>query len=180
MVLQGLQVMSERWSYSLTPSDEATSARVGYLRQEPMLGQPHRNTNYSEGDLYEVWQHGLCAASELALARMLGLYDFVPSIDTYKTELDIPGYCEVRYKPGPDPKLRICKNDKLDQVYVLMSAGINTRTRRIAPDYLSPPFVALGWLYGSDALNDPSWRYNQTTCYVPVRRLNDMDNLPWE
>ena len=166
------------WSYSLTTYDEAIAAQTGYLRQKPMLGQPWRNTNYAEGDLYEMWQHGLAAGAEIALARMIGLRDFVPSVNVYKDELDIPGYCEVRYTQNNEPKLRLTKSDNLEHIYVLMSEGIKNRTRRLAPDYVGPPYKALGWSYGTDCLKK-EFRYNQNTLYVPVRYLNDMDTAPW-
>jgi hypothetical protein len=80
------------WVYQLTPHEEAIAARVGWERQLPMLGQPERNRNYSEGDIWEAWQHMVCAASELAAARMMGLKDFEPHVNTFKNVLDIPGY----------------------------------------------------------------------------------------
>jgi len=165
----------QRWSYSLTPHDEATATRVGYLRQEPMLGQPHRNTNYSEGDLYEAWQHGLTAGSEIALARMLGFESFVPSFNTFKDELDIPGVCEVRYSQT-QRGLRFTDRDYPEAIYVLMSEGINQRTRRDGPNWLSPPYKALGWIMGIDCLYN-EWQFNNDTWYVPINSLNPMDKL---
>ena len=164
--------MGERWSYSLSPNDEAMATRVGYLRQEPMLGQPHRNTNYSEGDLYEAWQHGLSAGSEIALARMLGFDSFVPSVNTFKDELDIPGVCEVRYSQT-QRGLRFTDRDHAEAVYVLMAEGINQRTKRLAPDYLSPPYKAIGWMLGIDCLYD-KWQFNASTWYVPIAELSPM------
>lgn len=79
------------WEYSLTPQEEATCVEVGYQRQKPYFGDPTRNINYSEGDLWEMWQHIVCAGSELAFARMMGNKDFIPHYNKWKSELDLPG-----------------------------------------------------------------------------------------
>ena len=85
-----------KWLYALTVEEEAMAAKVGWLRQEPMLGKPERNRNYSEGDIWEAWQHMVTVGSEIACARMLGHWDFVPHVNVFKSRQDIPGY-EVRY-----------------------------------------------------------------------------------
>ena len=87
--------------YFLTTEEEAVAARVGWERQLRFLARPEANVNYSEGDVWEAFQHMICAGSEIAFARMLGLTDFVPSENTFKSELDIPGFGEVRYAFPP-------------------------------------------------------------------------------
>ena len=79
-----------RWSYSLTPIEEAQCVEIGYQRQKPFFGDPTRNMNYSEGDLWEMWQHVVAAGSELAFARMMGDMDYLPDYNTFKSKLDIP------------------------------------------------------------------------------------------
>ena len=124
------------WSYSLTPQEEATAVEVGYQRQKPYFGDPTKNVNYSEGDLWEMWQHVVCAGSELAFARMIGLTDFVPHYNKWKTELDIPKLFEVRYSYAePTPNLRYTNRDDDEVIYVLMSDGLRVKTRRTAPDW---------------------------------------------
>ena len=183
MVIPGLALSATQlrrhkmWLYGLTPEEEATCVRVGYQRQEPFLAKPERNINYSEGDLWEMWQHVVCAGSELALARMLGNYDFIPHVNTFKSRQDIDNVCEVRYSFKPDRGLRITNRDDFDSIYVLLVDGLQHKIRRQAPDYRSMPYVAMGWIYGSDALRD-GWKYNETTWYVPIGELNRMEILP--
>ena len=164
------------WLYGLTPAEEADCVRIGYERQKPFLGDPTRNVNYSEGDLWEMWQHVVCAGSELALARMLGNNHFIPHFNTYKSRKDIDNLCEVRYSFKPERGLRITNRDDLDSAFVLLIGGLQHRIRREAPDYRSMPYKAIGWIYGSDALRE-EWRYNETTYYVPIDSLNDMEML---
>jgi hypothetical protein len=62
-------VFMVRNKYALTVEEEAICVEVGYQRQKPYFGDPTKNINYSEGDLWETWQHVVCAGSELAFAR---------------------------------------------------------------------------------------------------------------
>jgi hypothetical protein len=174
------------WIYSLTPQEEAMAARVGWERQLPMLGQPERNRNYSEGDIWETWQHMICAASEIAAARMLGMEDFEPHANTYKSKLDIPGY-EVRYSftnanPGyPKHALRFKDGvDSPDEVYILIVGGPEQKTRRTANDgYKTPPFRAVGWMYGHECLSIKHMMpYGKNNYAVPIAELHDMSDLP--
>lgn len=151
-----------------------------------MLGQPERNRNYSEGDIWEAWQHMIAAASELAAARMFGLEDFVPHVNTFKSKLDIPGY-EIRYcftKSDPDlPRWGLRYKDGVDdpnQIYILIVGGPETKTRRSATDgYKTPPFRAIGWMYGRDCIDDKYVApYGKDNYLIPFDVLQDMRNLP--
>ena len=174
------------WIYRLTPQEEAIAARVGYERQLPMLGQPERNRNYSEGDIWETWQHMICAASELAAARMMGLDDFEPHVNTFKSKLDIPGY-EIRYSftkniPGY-PKWALRYKDGVDdpnEIYILMVGGPEDKVRRSAADgYLAPAFRAVGWLYGAECKDIRFMMpYGKGNYAVPIADLKDMATLP--
>lgn len=175
-----------KWVYSLTPKEEALAARVGWERQLPMLGQPERNRNYSEGDIWETWQHMICAASELAAARMFGLEDFEPHANTFKEVLDIPGY-EVRYSftktiPGyPKYALRFKDGvDDPDQIYILIVGGPEDKSRRSSADgYKTPAFRAIGWLYGHEiATIKYMMPYGKGNFAAPAGDLHEMDTLP--
>ena len=171
--------------YTLTVAEEALVSRVGWARQERYLGRPEANVNYSEGDVWEAFQHMICAGSELAFARMLGRTGFIPSEGTWKTELDIPGFGEVRYAfPPKFPEfsdnirgLRYTNRDNPELIYVLLVGGLAHKTRRTAPLWHGAPYTALGWLYGYECKN-PDWKYNEKTWYAPRTALHSMDTLP--
>ena len=165
------------WSYSLTPTEEATAVEVGYQRQKPYFGDPTRNINYSEGDLWEMWQHVVAAGSELAFARMIGRTDFVPHFNKWKSELDIPGLGEVRYSFAEIPQLRYTNRDDDNLIYILMSDGMRHKTRRTGPEWKGRPYWARGWMYGSECKKD-EWKYNDKTWYVPHNYLRHMEDLP--
>jgi hypothetical protein len=173
-----------KWIYQLTPKEEALAARVGYERQLPMFAQPERNRNYSEGDIWETWQHMIAAASEIAAARMMGLDDYEPEANTFKGKLDIPGY-EVRYSftktnpNGPKYALRFNSSvDSHDEIYILIVGGPETKTRRDPADgYKSPAFRAIGWMLGSECVNE-EYLVKGTSYMVPASRLHEMSTLP--
>jgi hypothetical protein len=164
------------WSYSLTPTEEATVVEVGYQRQKVYFGDPTKNINYSEGDLWELWQHAVCAGSELAFARMVGKNDFVPHYNKWKSELDIPGFGEIRYSFPPVKGMRYSTRDSDELIYVLMSDGLCHKTRRVAPDWVGPQYNAIGWMLGAMCKKD-EWRYNDKTWYVPIENLYPMESL---
>jgi hypothetical protein len=165
------------WTYALSATEEATAVEVGYQRQKPYFGDPTKNVNYSEGDLWEMWQHVVCAGSELAFARMVGKNNFVPHFNKWKTELDIPGLGEVRYSFPPIRGLRYTTRDDDNLIYILTTGGLCNKERRTAPDWKGPEYVAVGWMYGRDCKKD-EWKYNDKTWYVPLEYLNRMETLP--
>lgn len=169
-----------KWLYALTVEEEAIAAKVGWLRQEPMLGQPQRNRNYSEGDIWEAWQHMVTVGSEIAAARMLGHWDFVPHVNVFKSRQDIPGY-EVRYSlsKANGHALRYRADvDKQEEIYILTAHGLEIKTRRSADtDWKGQPYEALGWLYGWEC-ERPDYLVSGKSYSVPWRELNPMDNLP--
>jgi hypothetical protein len=161
------------FSYSLTPEEEATVARVGYERQLPYLGKPEMNRNYSEGDVWEVWQHSIAAGSELAFARMCGLQDFIPHVNKWKTEEDVPGF-EIRYSFN-GKAMRLSKWDDEQSTYVLLVDGLQHKTRRYAEtNWLGEPYRAIGWATGKEIKKRGSvtqWG----SWELPVESLNRME-----
>lgn len=168
------------WTYRLTVEQEALAARIGYERQLPYLGKPERNRNYSEGDIWEIWQHAIAAGAEIAAAEMLGVRNFVPHVNVFKSRQDIPGY-EVRYAFSSQrgQSLRYsAKVDNKEEIYILLGGGPEQRTRRTAEDnYEGPAYYALGWLYGYEC-EQPQYLYQGHSYYVPWRDLNPMESLP--
>jgi hypothetical protein len=172
------------YEYALTVEEEALCAQRGWERQLEFLGMPEKNMNYSEGDVWEALQHMVCAGSELAFARMMGKTNFMPSVNTFKDELDIPGWGEVRYAfPPKFPEfsnevrgLRMTNRDNDDLKYVLLAGGLGKKTRREAPHWKGAPYIALGWMYGHEAKKE-QWRFNSKTFYVPRQHLRSMESL---
>lgn len=169
------------WSYSLTPQEEATCVEVGYQRQKPYFGDPTKNISYSEGDLDELWQHAVCAGSELAFARMMGNMDFVPHFNKWKTEVDLPGFGEIRYTFNENRGLRFTSRDSVSKKYVLLKGGLSIPARRDPQNgYKSPAYEAVGWMLGKDCVN-PAWFYKEErglrVWYVPVSELRSMDEI---
>ena len=168
------------WTYALTVEEEATAARIGWERQLPMLGQPKRNRNYSEGDVYEAWQHMVAAGSEIAIARMLGLTYFTPHVNTYHSRRDIP-FGEVRYcfSSQYGHRLRFNKAaDNEEEIYILSAHGLEIKTRRTAETgWVGTPYTALGWAYGHE-IAKPEYHFSGNTYYLPYRELYPMEVLP--
>jgi hypothetical protein len=181
--VKGLRVMtSNQWAYSLTPAEEGVVARIGYERQAVFFGRPEANRNYSEGDVWELWQHAVAAGAELAAARMFGLTDFVPSVNTYKTELDIPNY-EIRYcftPSGNKPHTLRYRSDidNPEANYILLIGGLEAKVRRTAENgYKSPPYYAVGWVRGENVKH--IGRQLSANYYrVESQELNPMAALP--
>jgi len=100
--------------------------------------------------------------------------NFIPSVNTFKSKQDIDGVAEVRYTFNEKRGLRFTKRDADERKYVLLTDGIATKVRRQAPDFTSPPYIALGWIYGFQCKSH-HWNYNDSTWYVPIDHLHDMD-----
>lgn len=178
-------VDNNRWSYTLSPEEEAICAEVGYLRQKPYFANPQANRNYSEGDIWEMWQHSIAAGSELAFARMMGLNDFVPHVNKWRSEEDVAGV-EVKYcyssKEGYEGwSLRHNSLDKPTSIYILLTGGPEKKKYRLlSEEYHSDPYEARGWIYGSEC-RTPEFEVSHTNSSkwrVPHTYLHDMSSLP--
>lgn len=175
----------EKWHYGLTPREEALACNIGYLRQQPYLGSPEANRRYSEGDMWEIWQHTITVMSEIAFARMLGMEEFSPSVNTHKGEPDV-GPWEVRYRFTQgglvEPSLRFSGNvDKLTAPYVLLTGGPEKKViRSAANEYRTPDFVAHGWCYPNEVLK-PEFitgdENGKPTYSIPVSALRPMSEI---
>lgn len=173
--------MTNKWEYALTIEEEAQAAQIGWERQKPTLAQPHKNINYSEGDIWEALQHMICVGSEIAFARMMGQTNYQPHVNKYKSQLDLPGYGEVRYafpqgfphNTGKPKGLRITTRDDETLKYALLIGGLAHKTRRTPPNWQGKPYIAIGWLYGHEAKQD-QWKYNNTTWYAPINALRPL------
>lgn len=170
----------KNWQYALTVQEEALACRIGFERQLPMLGQPERNRNYSEGDVYECWQHMVAVGSEIAAARLLGIEDFEPHVNVYRSKEDIPGY-EIRYAFSSQYGHRLRYRADIDKphgIYILLAYGLEIRTRRYEEsDWRGTPYEALGWSYGKDIVK-PEYRFKGQTYYLPYKELLPMEVLP--
>jgi hypothetical protein len=176
---------NNRWKYTLSPQEEAICAEIGYQRQKPYFGNPEANRNYSEGDIWEMWQHAIAAGSELAFARMIGLDNFVPHVNKWRTEEDVQGieikYCFTYINKQAEPSLRYNSLDKQESIYILIIGGPETKKRRLpSKEYHSEPYEAIGWIYGSECRN-PEFEVpfsNGRNWRVPYTSLHDMSSLP--
>lgn len=176
---------NNRWLYTLSPEEEAICAEIGYQRQKPYFANPEANRNYSEGDVWEMWQHCIAAGSELAFARMLGLTDFVPHVNKWRSEEDVAGvevkYCFSSKDEVERWSLRHNSLDKPTSVYILLTGGLERKRYRLrSEEYHSDPYKAVGWFYGSECRkpefevshsNGNKWR-------VPHTSLHDMSIVP--
>jgi hypothetical protein len=178
-------IENNRWAYTLSPEEEAICAEIGYQRQKPYFGNPEANRNYSEGDIWEMWQHCIAAGSELAFARMIGLDNFVPHVNKWRTEEDVQGveikYCFTYINKQKEPSLRYNALDKQESIYILIIGGPEVKNQRLrSKEYHSEPYQAIGWIYGSECKNSEfevpfsngkNWR-------VPYTNLHSMSLLP--
>ena len=112
----------------------------------------------------------------LAFARMLGWDTFIPHWNKFKELQDLPQFGEIRYTFNHSRGMRFSTRDDVNERYVLVVEGLAKKTRRVAPDYTSHPYKAVGWLWGYECVND-DWRYNETTWYAPLDNLRPMESL---
>lgn len=173
--------MTTRWEYSLNDADEAMCVLTGVERQRRYFDHPELNRRYSMGNIDETYRHIISVGAELAYARMLGIEDFVPHVDKWRSEADVAIF-EVRYSfpsNSYEPSLRLTGNDKDDTPYVLIAEGASIRTKRNnAEGGFNPshPYKALGWCYPREVKLEHyeeyfgGWR-------IPIHALRPMSEL---
>jgi hypothetical protein len=115
----------------------------------------------------------------------LGLDDFEPHANTFKSVLDIPGY-EIRYsftREYGEAKYSLRFKEGVDdpeQIYILIVGGPEQKTRRSPEEgYVTPPFRAIGWMLGKDMIKEKYLApYGKNNYSVTPMDLNEMATLP--
>jgi hypothetical protein len=116
---------------------------------------------------------------------MFGRYDFVPHVNKWKTQEDIPGY-EIRYVMPKEAyhsqQYALRFNTRVDDpqaVYILLIEGVGIKSRRRQEDgWVGKPFKAIGWLYGYEAVKPEfASNFGDHIYQVPRERLWPMSAL---
>jgi hypothetical protein len=176
-----------RWTHEPTIADEARASAVGYLRNERYMLAPEANRSYSEGAIWEEWQHKIGALAEISFAAMMGIENFLPSYNTHKGEPDV-GDWEVRYGFSQDNGLPpthmrfVGSVDTLTSPYVLILGGSEKRFKRSAAnDYKAPAMTAVGWTWGNEVAIDKYFSGNNSkgkpVYMIPISDLRSMSEI---
>ncbi len=128
------------------------------------------SAGYKPRDLFDVGIKS--AGAEIAVAKYLDLY-WDGSVDTFKEKADVGTRTEVRMTSMRVPKLIVRPNDKPDRDYVLVLDRWENGQK--------PKYELLGWLTGSDAMNEQYLTDNgngRPPAYmVPVNHLKHMEDI---
>jgi hypothetical protein len=106
----------------LTQADEVIAARVGLARAETakVKGYAHRFPSISPKTYFdEIINHVNGAAAEIAIAKALGLSDFMPTIDSFKHHADIGKQFECKWTSYQSGHLIIGAHDREDDIAIL-------------------------------------------------------------
>jgi hypothetical protein len=104
---------------------------------------------------------------------MCGLQDFIPHVNKWKTEEDVPGF-EIRYSFN-GKAMRLSKWDDEQSTYVLLVDGLQHKTRRYAEtNWLGEPYRAIGWATGKE-IKERGSVTQWGSWELPVESLNRME-----
>lgn len=152
----------------LTLADELLSARIGLERTEysKQRGHTHSFTVNNPGNYFsDIMAASGAVAGEIAVARALGINDFVPTANTFKSTADIGENIEVKWTAWHGGHLVIHPKDRDTDVAVLVVGN-------------SPNLRVIGWLPIMQAkrpkyrhTKDDSWWVSQINLH-PIEDLN--------
>lgn len=89
------------------------------------------------------WERNIQGAlAEMAAAKAVGV-KFLPTINTFHTEADLPWALEVRWAEKRDRSLLVRSNDVLDRRFILVTGR-------------APTFLVPGWAWGREVVENGS------------------------
>jgi len=151
----------------LTQADEVIAARVGLARAETakVNGYQHRFPSISPKTYFdEITNHVNGAAAEMAIAKALGLADFMPTIDSFKHHADIGKQFECKWTKYESGHLIIGAHDRSDDIAILC---VGT----------APNLKVIGYLPVLDA-RKPRFKHDKSeSWWVSQINLRPIENL---
>jgi hypothetical protein len=151
----------------LTQADEVIAARVGLARAEnaKVHGYQHRFPNISPKTYFdEIAQHVNGTAAEMAVAKALGLADFMPTIDSFKHHADIGRSFEVKWTKWESGHLIVANHDRPDDIAILC-VGV------------APELKVIGYMPVIDA-KKPRFKHDKSeSWWVSQINLRPIENL---
>jgi len=107
----------------LTSADEIMSAQVGLQRTQYSKERNMKNTferKTANNYFNDILMASNGAAAELAVAKALGINDFTPTINTFKSQADIGENIEVKHTVWHGGHLVVHQKDRESDVAVLV------------------------------------------------------------
>lgn len=154
----------------ITPDEWKMAIGVAADRQLSAIKKDLKDSvNKKKHWVDDLTYHAYGVIGELAAAKVLGL-TFTGSVDTFRSESDLAGKVEVRFRSNPAWQLIVRDNDKDDSKYLL--------TRGVPPGAVE----VVGWIMGRDAKKQ-EWLHtygNLRPAYfvpdsalIPVEKINE-------
>lgn len=151
---------------TLTEEDIEKAIEVGSERNRRANMRRYSHRAAIVGNDNAEANHILGVKGEIAFAKMIGLKNFEPTIDTYRRFPDLPGDIEVRTRRGLMAELIIRDLDKDDSRYVLVTTA-DEKT-----------FEARGWIFAKDGKR-PEYESNpggrRPAFFVPQTELKKLN-----
>ena len=120
----------------LTQADEILSAQVGLQRVEysKINGHSHSYITPNNGNYFkDIMIASSSIAAEIAVAKSLGIMNFKPTANTFKSMADVAENIEVKWTAWLDGHLVITPKDRDNDIAVLVVGD-------------SPKFRVIGWI----------------------------------
>jgi hypothetical protein len=116
-------------------SQEIHAHQVGLARVTELKGRPDHPGRFNKAiSLHEfILENAEAVAAEMAVAQYFGLRNFMPTLNTFKTQADVGAKLEVKWTKYDNGSLIINKTDRDQDVAVLVTGR-------------SPVYHIAGWI----------------------------------
>jgi hypothetical protein len=154
---------------TLTQAEELTAARVGFARAESYkTGEVTHRPGYNYSDRYQTYfevinANMIATGAEIAVARVLGLSEFDPTINGFKERADIGRNIEVKYTTWLSGHLIVQPSDRDDDVAILC---VGT-----APDYKVVGYIPIS------AAKKPRFLHKSGSYWISQINLRPIETL---
>jgi hypothetical protein len=151
---------------SLTYAEELEAHQAGFERAKALKATANHASRYDKGLNYHSFIAQLAEAvgSEIAVARYFGLFDFMPTHNTFKRQADVAQRIEVKWTRWKDGHLVVHKSDRDTDIAVLVVGQ-------------SPDYYLAGWLPVESAKSKRYWVESERNWWVGQSNLNPMEDF---
>lgn len=152
---------------TLDYDEEVLAHEIGFMRAKAQNGTAQNSYRFNNPNLnyHEyITAQAEAVGAEIAVAKYFDIYDFKPSLNTFKTEGDVGNKLEVKHTLWIHGHLIIRENDRIDDIAILVTDK-------------SPKYILNGWIPVRSAQNPRYWRELSKSYWLTQMDLRPMEDF---
>lgn len=151
---------------SLNHEEEVLAHTIGFERATSLDSTANHNSRKNKHLNYHdyITQLSEAVGSEISVAKFLGLSDWKPTINTFKSKADVASNIEVKWTKWQEGHMVIHPSDRNTDIAILVVGK-------------SPEYYLVGWIPVAQAKVSQFWVSSEQNWWVGQRHLRPMETF---